>query len=105
MGYKMYDVEVFHMVAQLRTENIFSIYTNLFVLSLCGGGKKKKKTFSKPLKNKHLHRRIKLRMSSYFEVSSNYVRSRLKHCPQCGPGTYMASHTNRMHCGSCKLTI
>ena len=24
-----------------------------------------------------------------------------KSCPRCGPGTFLATHKNRVHCGKC----
>ena len=32
------------------------------------------------------------------------VRKR-RSCPKCGPGTFMAEHYDRMHCGHCGYTM
>lgn len=76
---------------------------------LLGAGKKrKKKTYTKPKKNSHKHKNVKLRMLKFYKVedSGKVTRTR-KQCPQdtCGPGVFMATHKDRVHCGKCKLTF
>ncbi|KAK9817957.1 hypothetical protein WJX72_004904 [[Myrmecia] bisecta] len=78
------------------------------LLRLLGGGKKrKKKTYTKPKKQKHKHKKIKLRVLKLYKVDDSGKVERLhKVCPsaECGPGIFMATHFNRVHCGKCGLT-
>ena len=77
-------------------------------LRLLGGGKKrKKKTYTKPKKQKHKHKKVQLRVLKYYKVDDSGKVQRLrKVCPAetCGPGTFMATHFNRVYCGKCHLT-
>jgi len=78
------------------------------VLSLCGGGKKrKKKTYTKPKKIKGHHKTVKLAVLKFYQVDENnkITRSR-RDCPHetCGAGVRMAVHKDRLHCGKCSLT-
>lgn len=41
--------------------------------------------------------------SAYYKVEGDLV-SREKTCPKCGPGTFMAKHEKRFHCGKCGYT-
>ena len=99
---------------QLEDEYTFSDYnieseaTIDLVLRLRGGGKKrKKKTYTKPKKAKHVHKTTKLAVLKYYQVDDNnkVTRSR-RDCPHetCGAGVRMAVHKNRFHCGKCSLT-
>merc|ERR1711977_414947 len=76
------------------------------VLRLHGGAKKrKKKTYTKPKKKAHVHKKIKLRVLKYFKVQESGKITRLRsQCPQCGPGTFMAVHADRTYCGRCGFT-
>ena len=79
----------------------------LFVsLALLGGAKKrKKKTYTKPKKNKHVHKKIKMRMLAFYKVDGSGKVERLrKTCPACGPGVFMANHFDRVYCGKCHQT-
>lgn len=79
----------------------------LFVsLALLGGAKKrKKKTYTKPKKNKHVHKKIKLRVLAFYKVDGSGKVERLrKTCPACGPGVFMANHFDRVYCGKCHQT-
>lgn len=81
--------------------------SQLYILMrLLGGGKKrKKKTYTKPKKQKHKHTKVKLRVLKFYKVDDSGKVQRLrKVCPQCGPGIFMATHFNRVYCGSCHLT-
>ena len=73
---------------------------------LLGGAKKrKKKTYTKPKKQKHKHKKIKLRVLKFYKVDDSGKVQRLrKQCPQCGPGTFMATHFDRVYCGKCTTT-
>jgi small subunit ribosomal protein S27Ae len=74
---------------------------------LLGGAKKrKKKTYTKPKKIKHKHKNIKLRVLKFYQVDgSGKVQRKNKQCPQCGPGTFMAEHFDRVYCGKCATTF
>ncbi|CAM9506475.1 unnamed protein product [Scytosiphon promiscuus] len=78
------------------------------VLSLRGGGKKrKKKTYTKPKKVKHVHKAVKLAVLKFYRVDDNGKVQRLrKSCPneECGVGVRMAVHKDRFYCGKCGLT-
>merc|ERR1719248_168468 len=73
---------------------------------LLGAGKKrKKKTYTKPKKIKHKHKKVKLGVLKFYKVDGNDKVQRLrKECPKCGPGVFMAMHTDRYYCGKCTLT-
>lgn len=75
-------------------------------LRLLGGGKKrKKKTYTTPKKQKHVHKKVQLRVLKLYKVDDSGKVQRLrKVCPQCGPGIFMATHFNRVYCGKCHLT-
>jgi len=36
---------------------------------------------------------------------SGKVQRMRKQCPQCGPGTFMATHFDRVYCGKCTTTF
>lgn len=78
------------------------------VLRLRGGAKKrKKKNYTTPKKIKHKHKKVKLATLKYYKVDAAGKITRLrKVCPDpnCGPGTFMASHFDRQYCGKCGLT-
>ena len=75
-------------------------------LSLLGGAKKrKKKTYTKPKKIPHKHKKVKLAVLKFYKVDGQDRVQRLrKECVHCGPGVFMATHFNRYHCGKCSLT-
>ncbi len=72
------------------------------------GGKKKKKGYSTPKKNKHRHKNVRLHVLSYYTIKGdgkNATVEKVKRlCDQktCkGRGIFMATHHNRYYCGSC----
>merc|ERR1740122_404167 len=75
---------------------------------LLGGAKKrKKKTYTKPKKIKHKRKKVKLAVLKFYKVDSNDKVTLLRReCPHelCGPGVFMAVHSNRYYCGKCHLT-
>lgn len=79
------------------------------MLRLRGGGKKrKKKTYTKPKKVKHVHKAVKLAVLKFYRVDDNGKVQRLrKSCPneECGVGVRMAVHKDRFYCGKCGLTV
>mmetsp|Transcript_8139 Transcript_8139/g.12084 ORF Transcript_8139/g.12084 Transcript_8139/m.12084 type:complete len:157 (-) Transcript_8139:104-574(-) len=78
------------------------------VLRLRGGAKKrKKKVYTKPKRVPHTKKKVKLAVLKYYRVNGDQVK-RLRHqCPHrlCGAGIFMASHSDRAHCGKCSLTL
>ena len=83
--------------------------TTLDILGrLLGGAKKrKKKTYTKPKKNKHVHKKVPLRVLKFYKVDDAGKVQRLrKVCPHpdCGAGIFMATHVDRVYCGKCSLT-
>lgn len=74
---------------------------------LLGGGKKrKKKTYTKPKKIKHKHRKVKLAVLKYYKVTDGKIERLRRECPAdtCGAGVFMAAHKDRVYCGKCGLT-
>lgn len=46
-----------------------------------------------------------VRMRSSLQVDDSGKVQRLrKQCPNCGPGTFMATHFDRVYCGKCSTT-
>ena len=75
------------------------------VLRLRGGGKRKKrKAYTTPKKNKHVHKAVKLAVLKYYKVDQDGKITRLRReCPHqdCGAGVFMARHHDRQYCGKC----
>jgi ubiquitin-small subunit ribosomal protein S27Ae len=46
----------------------------------------------------------KLKKSAYYDTSGDQLKRTRKFCPKCGPGTFMADHKDRYHCGNCGYT-
>ncbi|KAL8230080.1 hypothetical protein R6Q57_014980, partial [Mikania cordata] len=63
--------------------------------------KRKKKTYTKPKKIKHKHKKVKLSVLQFYKVDDSGKVQRLrKECPnaECGAGTFMANHFDRHYC-------
>jgi small subunit ribosomal protein S27Ae len=90
----------------LSAAGVCDLATLEVLARLAGGAKKrKKKTYTKPKKQKHKHKKIKLRVLKFYKVDDSGKVQRLrKQCPQCGPGTFMATHFDRVYCGKCTST-
>jgi ubiquitin-small subunit ribosomal protein S27Ae len=39
-----------------------------------------------------------------YNKSGDKLERKNKSCPKCGPGTFMAKHSNRNTCGACRYT-
>merc|ERR1712146_427451 len=87
----------------LADYNIQKESTLHLVLRLLAGGKKrKKKVYSKPKKEKHKRKKIKLSILRYYDVNDQGKIKRLrKECKMCGAATFFAIHYDRYHCGKC----
>jgi ribosomal protein S27AE len=62
---------------------------------------------TKPKKNKHKRRKVKLAYLQFYKVDGDGKVTRLrKDCPnaECGAGVFMANHFDRHYCGKCGLT-
>ncbi|KAF5836517.1 ribosomal protein S27a component of cytosolic 80S ribosome and 40S small subunit [Dunaliella salina] len=100
-GKQLEDTELLSL-AGVKDEATLNILGRL----LGGAKKRKKKTYTKPKKQKHKHKKIKLRVLKFYKVDdSGKVQRMRKQCPQCGPGTFMATHFDRVYCGKCTATF
>ena len=41
---------------------------------------------------------------SHYQISGDKLERKLRSCPKCGPGIFLAKHTNRIVCGTCHYT-
>ena len=44
------------------------------------------------------------KVSKFYNVSGGSVSRKLKFCPKCGEGVFLAEHKDRTACGKCKYT-
>ena len=40
-------------------------------------------------------------LSALYTAAGERVQRKNKFCPKCGPGMFMAIHSNRLYCGKC----
>ena len=40
----------------------------------------------------------------FFQVKDGKIERTKRHCPKCGPGTFMGEHKDRVSCGKCGYT-
>jgi ubiquitin-small subunit ribosomal protein S27Ae len=64
-----------------------------------GGGKGKDK---KDRKDKVKKEGKKL--SALYDFSGDSIKRKNRNCPKCGPGMFMARHSDRVVCGKCTYT-
>jgi small subunit ribosomal protein S27Ae len=43
-------------------------------------------------------------MSNLYEIKNNKLTRKRRTCPKCGPGTFLAEHSDRFTCGKCGYT-
>ncbi len=43
-------------------------------------------------------------ISALYAISGEKAQRKNKFCPKCGPGYFLAIHTNRIVCGKCAYT-
>ncbi len=55
-------------------------------------GKKERKKHKKHLK------------ATLYEAQGEKLARKRRSCPKCGPGVFMAEHSNRLNCGKCGYT-
>ena len=41
------------------------------------------------------------KLSGLYTLSENSISRKNKFCPKCGPGIFLASHSDRVVCGKC----
>uniref|UniRef100_A0A2I3SM12 Ubiquitin-ribosomal protein eS31 fusion protein n=1 Tax=Pan troglodytes TaxID=9598 RepID=A0A2I3SM12_PANTR len=74
-------------------------------LRLCGGAKKRKKSYTTPKNNKHKRKKVKLAVLKYYKVEENgKIRHLCRECHSDGAGVFTASYFDRHYCGKCCLT-
>jgi len=44
------------------------------------------------------------KQSDLYAIAGDKIQRKNRSCPKCGPGVFMAAHTNRLVCGKCKYT-
>uniref|UniRef100_A0A5F7ZP47 Ubiquitin-ribosomal protein eS31 fusion protein n=1 Tax=Macaca mulatta TaxID=9544 RepID=A0A5F7ZP47_MACMU len=88
----------------LSDYNIQKESTLYLGLRLCGGAKKRKKSYTTPKNNKHKRKQVKLAVLKYYKVDENGKISHLcRECHSDGAGVFMASYFDRHYCGKCCL--
>jgi small subunit ribosomal protein S27Ae len=58
----------------------------------------KKPAAEEPVKKK----KSSVRVATYYKIQDDgTLQRKLKSCPRCGPGTFLAEHYDRLSCGKC----
>ena len=47
---------------------------------------------------------LKTKIHTYYKISGGTINRLRKFCPVCGPGVFMAKHSDRYSCGKCGYT-
>jgi small subunit ribosomal protein S27Ae len=66
--------------------------------------KKGKEAKRKDKKQRTGKKHLSLKPHEFFDVSGGPVKRKNKHCPRCGPGTWLGAHKGRLYCGKCGYT-
>ena len=45
-----------------------------------------------------------MKSHEYYEINGDKISRKRESCPKCGPGTFMAVHSDRKTCGKCGYT-
>jgi len=45
-----------------------------------------------------------VKRSSMYTIEGDKAVAQRRHCPRCGPGVFMAQHSDRVACGKCGYT-
>ncbi len=61
--------------------------------------KKEKKSQKERPKSKTKHKNI--HVWKLYEIKDNKLIRKIKFCPRCGSGTFLAEYKNRKYCGKC----
>jgi len=63
------------------------------------GGASKEKKGKKPHKNKPTSKKY-----LNYKIEDGKITRTKKHCPRCGPGTFLSNNNKRLYCGKCHYT-
>ena len=47
---------------------------------------------------------VRVKKSKFYKVEDDKLIRTRKTCPKCGPGVFMAEHSDRFTCGKCGYT-
>ncbi len=47
---------------------------------------------------------MSVKKSNYYKIDDGKLSRLRDNCPKCGPGTFLAAHSNRKSCGNCGHT-
>ena len=51
-----------------------------------------------------MSRFMPVKKSDYYKVEDGKISRLRDNCPKCGPGTFLAVHSDRKSCGNCGYT-
>lgn len=93
----------FFIEAYLKEKKLANLKIVPILLIRGGGKKRKKKNYTKPKKIKHIKKKIKLKILSYYSVNKDSVSRLRKESPE-SQGCFMANHKDRITCGKTGIT-
>ncbi len=65
---------------------------------------KEKKVTTKEKSKRTGRKHESLKIWEYYEVKDGTLTRKRRHCPRCGPGSFLSDHKERMYCGRCGYT-